>query len=53
VGWGVNAKASELLGDAERYEYSVRNYRRAVRESRFWTKFFEIYDVPELLGIDL
>ena len=53
VGWGVNAKASELLGDGERYEYSVRNYRRAVGESRFWTEFFKIYNVPELLGIDL
>lgn len=51
ISWGVNARAARLLGDEEGYEIAVKNYRKAVKESRFWSMFFEVYDVAKLMGI--
>ena len=51
VSWGVNARASRLLGDEAQYDRSVENYRKAVKNSKFWSSFFEIYDVPKHIGI--
>lgn len=53
VSWGVNAKASRLLGDEERFEIAAANYREAAKNSRYWTEFFEVYDIPNQLGIPL
>jgi len=53
ISWGVNAKASRLLGDEEQFKISAENYRKAAKESRYWSKFFEIYDIPGTLGIPL
>ena len=53
VSWGVNAKAARLLGDEERFEISAKNYREAAKKSRYWSQFFEIYDIPNKLGIPL
>ncbi|HOW36107.1 MAG TPA: radical SAM protein [Candidatus Omnitrophota bacterium] len=51
VAWGVNAKAARLLGNEERYEFAAAHYKKAVKESPFWSKFFEIYDVAKMIGI--
>ena len=51
ISWGVNARAARLLGDEEGYEIAAKNYRKAVKESRFWSMFFEVYDVAKLMGI--
>jgi len=51
VSWGVNAQAARLLGDEQQYEISAENYRKAMKNSSFWSMFFELYDIPELIGI--
>lgn len=51
VAWGVNARAARLLGDEEKHETSFQSYKKAVKDSTFWSRFFEIYDIPELLEL--
>ncbi len=51
--WGTNARAALALGDEKQHEISLQNYKSSLKESRFWSKFFEIYDVPKAMGISI
>jgi radical SAM superfamily enzyme YgiQ (UPF0313 family) len=51
--WAVNAKAAEMLGLTENYEYSRENYEIALKNSSFWQNFFEVYDIPQLLELPI
>jgi radical SAM superfamily enzyme YgiQ (UPF0313 family) len=53
ISWGVNAKACKLLGEEAQFEASAESYRKAAKASRYWSQFFEIYDIPNQLGIPL
>ena len=51
VSWGVNAKASRMLGLTDQYSKSMKNYEEALKNSTFWTTFFAMYDVRNELGL--
>ena len=53
VSWAVNAKAASLCGDENRYNFSLKNCKKAVKNSRYWSEYFEVYDVPGELGLPL
>ena len=42
-----------LLGEDKDYEISMENCRNALNNSRYWSEFFEIYDVPKILELPL
>jgi radical SAM superfamily enzyme YgiQ (UPF0313 family) len=46
VAWLVNAKASKMLGLTKQYDNSMKNHEIALKDSSFWTSFFELYDIP-------
>ncbi len=50
--WGVNARAAAMLGRYEQAEASCREYERALGESWFWRRFFEVYNVAEHLELE-
>lgn len=53
ISWGVNAKASLMMGDEQQYETSYKRYKQAANDSRYWSMFFETYDIPEKLDLPL
>ena len=51
VSWGVNAKASKMLGLTDQYDRSMKNYEKALKNSTFWLAFFDLYEVRSKLGL--
>ena len=52
VSWGVNAKVSLMLGDEQQYEKAIFNYKKTLAESRYWSEFFDVYDIKSKLALD-
>jgi radical SAM superfamily enzyme YgiQ (UPF0313 family) len=51
VVWGINARASLLLGDERNFQHSAHGYKKALEQSRFWSMFFEVYDLKKEIGL--